>query len=326
MIALQGVTAPRKHPVVNDVSLSWGPGARALIGAPADGGPLVFGVISGAVVPRAGVVRVLESGPTDARVRARIAHVPREPSLPEGLRVREVLELAATLRGDPELYPKERLAILGIETLSERRVTSLSSPEARAIALCEALTSTLVRVVLLEEPLVGIDPRAASRMPGAIRACAREGRAVIVATASPRDASELADDHVLLRAGKVAGHAASLSLLAGFAPPGARMRIVTSAPQALLAELAREPGVEAVARRDGAVVARGTDSLALAQAAGRAVLASGADVLEMRLEPPTIDEARAATAGIARATYEAAYARTSAALGAPRDADAEGPP
>lgn len=95
------------------------------------------------------------------------------------------------------------------------------------------------------------------------------------------------------------------------------MRVVASDPQALLAAVAAEPAVEAVARRDGAVVARGRDAMALAAAVGRAVVASGVDVTEMRIEPPSMDEARAASAGVATATYEAAYARTRAALAPP---------
>jgi ABC-type multidrug transport system ATPase subunit len=241
--------------------------------------------------------------------------------MPKELSVREVLDLAATLRGEPARGADERLGTLGIEALSARRVSSLSLPEIRAVALCEALTSARVRVLLVEEPFVSLDPRAASGFAAAARACALDARVVVVATASLGDASELADDHVLLRGGTVVGQAASLELLAGYAPPGAQLLVSTTEPAAVLAALAREPGVEGVERRDGAVVARGSDGIALAEAAGRAVLASGADVSEMRLEPPTIEEARAAAAGIAKATYDAAYARTSAALGRPVEAE-----
>ena len=92
------------------------------------------------------------------------------------------------------------------------------------------------------------------------------------------------------------------------------MRVVASDPQALLEAVACEAAVEAVGRSDGAVVARGRDAVALAAAVGRAVVVSGVEVAEMRLEPPSLDDARAAAAGVSTATYEAAYARTRAAL------------
>jgi ABC-2 type transport system ATP-binding protein len=250
-------------------------------------------MLSGATTPRAGEVRVLEGDPTEPGIRQRIAYVSLEPALPESLRVDELLEVASALRRDPPAGARERLSLLGIDGLARRRVGSLSQAEARAVLLVEALTSPRVRVLLVEEPFITIDARAASTLVTAVRAYARDGRAVVVATASLRDAGELADDHVLLRAGVPVGQVASLELLAGAAPPGARVRIVTSQAQALLAELAREPGIEAIARRDGAVIARGGDAVALAQAAGRAVVASGVDVFELRLESPSMEEARA---------------------------------
>jgi ABC-type multidrug transport system ATPase subunit len=283
----------------------------------------VLRVIGGTVTPRKGVVRVLEGSPEDAMVRQRIAHIALEPNLPQGLRVDEMLRLAATLRREPAQDPRERLAALGIEVLTNRSVSSLTRPEARGVALAEAVTSTRVRVLLVEEPFVALDPRAASRLAECIRACGRDSRAVVFATASLRDAGELADDHVLLQGGSVAGRTASLELLAAFVPPGARLRIVATELHALMRELAREPGVEAIARREGGLVARGPDPIALAQAAGRAVLSSGADVFEMRLEAPPLEEARAAAAGIAKATFEAAYARTRGASHPPGASEPE---
>jgi hypothetical protein len=138
-----------------------------------------------------------------------------------------------------------------------------------------------------------------------------------VATASLRDASDLADDHVLLRGGVVAGRAGSLDELAGFSPEGVRIRVVVSDAPALLAAVAREEAVVAIGRRDAGVVARGRDAVALAAAVGRAIVASGVDITELRVELPSMDEARAASAGIATATYDAAYSRTRTVLAAP---------
>ena len=326
MIVLEGVSAPRRRPVLKDVSLAWGPGAHGLIGTPADGGPLLLRVISGEMAPRTGSVRVLESGPTDALgSRAHRARGPRAVAARGASRSRGT-GAGGDPRGDPERDPAERLATLGIEALSARRVSSLSTPEVRAVALCEALTSTRVRVVLLEEPFVAVDPRAAARLSGAVRACARDACAVIVSTASLRDAGRAGGrsrdnaGRQRGRASRVAGTSRRLCSAAGTNAD------LTSAPQALLAEQPASRPSKRWRGATGAIFARGANGLALAQAVGRAVLASGADVWEMRLEPPTIEEARAASAGIATATYEAAYTRTRAALGRPPAADAEGAP
>jgi ABC-type multidrug transport system ATPase subunit len=320
VITFEAVAARRAPLTLARLSLSWGPGLHSVVGTPADGGPLLLELAAGRTRLRSGRVEVLEASPLDARVRRQVALVPLEPPLPDALRTVEVLTLAATLRGEPPSDPKVRLAALGVESLAPRRVGTLAPEEARAVALAEALTSTRVRVLLLEEPLVGVDPRAVARLPELLRARGREGCAVLVATASLRDAGDLADDHVLLRGGTVVGRAASLDELAAFSPGGVRMRILVSDPRALLAALAAEEAVDAVARSDGAVVARGRDAPGLAAAVGRAVVASAVDLTEMRIEPPTMDEARGAVAGIATATYEAAHARTRSALALPSEA------
>jgi ABC-2 type transport system ATP-binding protein len=296
MIALEAVATHRAPLALGRITLSWKAGVHSLVGAPSDGGPLLLDVVAGRERLRSGRVAVLEGAPVDAGVRPRVAYVPREPALPEAMRVRDVLALAAALRGEPASDPVARLGALGVETLAPRRVKTLAPEEARAVALVEALTSSAVRVVLIDEPLVGLDPRAAPHVPARLRERGRDGCAVLVATASVRDAGEIADDHVLLRSGAVVGRATSFAELASSSPSGVRVRVVSNDPAALLAAIASEESVEAVARRDAAVIARGRDAVTLAAAVGRAVTISGVDVVELSIEPPTLDEARAAAA------------------------------
>jgi ABC-type multidrug transport system ATPase subunit len=314
VIAFEGVAARRPPMALASFTATWGSGIHAVVGAPDDGGPLLLALAAGEASVRAGRISVLGGAPADRAVRRQIAFVPLDPALPDALRVREVLAVAAAVRGEPPRDPVDRLAALGLAPLAPRTVRSLAPEEARAVALAEAVTSSFVRVVLVDEPLVQVDPRAAARVPQLLRARARDGCAVLVSTASLRDAGELADDHVLLRKGALAGTAASLFELASFTPEGVRARVVASDVHALLAAVAREPAVEAVARREGAIVVRGRDATALAAAVGRAIVASGVDVTEMSFEPPSLEPARAAAAGVAAATYEAAYVRTRAAL------------
>jgi ABC-type multidrug transport system ATPase subunit len=295
MIAVEEVTARRAPLALTKVSIAWGTGVHSLLGGREEGAPLLLALMAGSARARSGRVRVLDHAPDDARVRPAVAWVPMPAPLPEGLRVREVLRLAETLRGEARRPPEERLAALGIEPLAARPVKSLSRAEARAVALAEAITSTRTRVLLLEEPLLGVDPRAVARIPAALRARGREGCAVVVATGSTDDAALLADDHVLLRGGKVVGPATSIEALLGAAPDGARLRVLarsaSDARRLVAAVSGAESGgaIDAVEQEGPAVQARGRDPVALARAIARAVAASHVDVVELRFGAPPID-------------------------------------
>lgn len=301
MIRLERVAARRRPLALASVSVAWGAGVHAVLGAPTDGGPLLLALLAGSARARSGTVEVLDGAPEDPRVRRQVGRVLLNVSLPEALRVDEALAVAAAIRGEPPEAPAKRLAALDVETLASRRVRSLSRAEARAVALAEAVTSSRVRVLLVEEPFVAMDPRAGARLPEVLRARGRDGCAVIVETASPRDAGELADDHLLLRAGAVAGRAGSMQELTALSPEGACLRVVardTGDARAIAAALAAEADVQAFEHQGAAVVARGADTVLLARAVARAIAAADRDVTELCVEPPSLDEARSAVAGM----------------------------
>ncbi len=327
MIDIEALSTRRSPLALANITLAWGPGVHALVGAPADGGRLLLAVIAGAMRPRTGRVRVLGGAPTDARVRKAVAYVPAVPLLPDALRVDEVLAVAAAIRNGPVRPAAERLAVLGVEGLARRAVRSLSRAEVRAVALCEALASSQVSVLLIDEPLIAIEPPAAARVAAALRAKARDGCAVIVATGSLRDAGELADDFVFLKAGAISSRTSSLDDLAGFAPRGARLTIISAdaaGARALVAHLAREADVDGIAYdaplrgfalADGAGVVRirGQNGIALGRAAARAAIQAGVDIRQMRLDPLSLEDARNASSALADARPEGAYTSVQAA-------------
>ncbi len=290
MIALQDVAARRRPLALSNLSHVWEAGTHAVVGSPGDGAPLLLAIIAGLARPRSGRVRVLDAAPVDPAVRRQIAIVGLDPALPEAMTVSEVLDLAAAVRKESRRDAAERLAALGLETLAGRRVRSLSRAEARGVALSEALTSPSVRVLLVEEPMVSMDARATGRVPEALRRRGQDGCAVVVTTASMKDAGELADDWVGLRAGAIVARGATVDALVEPSPDGMHLRVVLRRPgeiPALVAALAQDADVEAIERDEGCVRLRGRDATALARAASRAALAVDADVAELRIDAGT---------------------------------------
>jgi ABC-type multidrug transport system ATPase subunit len=318
MIELSGVVARgpaepgRPRPVLAGVSFRTERGVLAVLGAHKDGATLLCDVIDGTARVRAGRVAVHDRVPDD--VRGRIARVSLDAPLPDSLRVEEVCHLWAELRAEASDAAPKKLDALGAANLASRRVVSLSFEERRTVALALALGSK-ADVLLVEEPLVGLEPVALSRVVDAVRAKGTEAT-VIVTTASARDAARLGDRLGLLTAGVYTPLPPDLARVDSRGK--ASVRLVLSATQgavgaaALAAALSQEEGVEVAEtsivphgarteaeapRRDAVTLfARGQDLRSLAAAVTRAVGRTRIDVELIEPSVLPLDALRAALA------------------------------
>lgn len=109
-------------------------------------------------------------------LRRRVAFLPASPSLPFPVPVRELLHA-----GEPAQPALDRaITALEIEDLLERPVNRLSSGEARRAWLAMTLARD-TPVVLLDEPLNGLDPRHQLGLFGELDRRASEGDTVVLA-------------------------------------------------------------------------------------------------------------------------------------------------
>lgn len=297
MIHLKGVSARAARYRLSNVSLEVDAGVRSILGKPADGAPLLLAVLAGWVRPRSGEALVLGGSP-EAK-RQQIAYVPLDVRLPPSLRVSETLELAAAVRGESAVAPpRARLEVLGIAPLAERWTDSLTPAETRAVALVEAITST-ARVLLLDEPLVDLDPRACAGLASSLRDRARSGASVIIGTSSPRDALDLSDEQWVLDRGRVAITTRATDTAMLSASPKPRLRVLAQGARqgarALLGALASEPSFVEIEMDGDALLLAGTDAAAMAESVSRAALAAGVELEVLRLEAPSLDQLRAST-------------------------------
>jgi ABC-type multidrug transport system ATPase subunit len=272
---------------LENVSLTWEKGVLVVLGTQADGTTALLEVLAGILPVRGGRVTIDGVPPIEARTR--VVYVALDAALPDALRVDEVCALAGQIRGEPAMTPASRLAPLGLEKLADRRVRSLSHGEARAVSLALALTSR-APVLLVDEPLSGLDPIAPSRLVAALRARAAAGAAVVVTTASVREATALADQLGMLTRG-VFTHLPPAQ--AHVSSAGVRLRVVVAAQAAtevapFVAALAAEPAVASVETATFAatrvlhaavtVLVSGQDLLTVARAVGHAAAKTSARI------------------------------------------------
>ena len=308
MIELNGVLARVPPVALAALTARLEAGPHALLGGRADGPSIVLGVVSGRIALRGGSLRVLGFAPGDPRVRASVAYVPLDVALPSPLRVRETLAAAAQLRGEPARDARARLEPFGIDALADRPVQTLSRDEARAVAFAEALSSTAT-VLLVEEPLASVDPRALGAVADALRARARAGACVVIATGSTRDARTLADDVLTFQRGALVRRAPATDPLVLAGPRGASVRVLASDTKRLATALAAEDDVRTVAIEAGVLVAGGADVVRISAAIARAALREKIDLDLLRPDLLREDELRSAISGDTAGAYRAAYER-----------------
>ena len=289
--------------VLTHVSLEHGRGVLGIIGAPKDGTTLLLDVIDGSTRPSAGRVAVF-GGSADA-ARSRLARVSLAAPLPDELRVDEICDLAGDLRREPRRPASDRLATLGVGNLAPRRVGTLTLEERRAVALAIALSSS-AEVLLVEEPLVAMDSVASSFVVDAIRMRAATA-CIVVTTASPRDASRVADRLAVLTAGVYSPLSPELAHMTLGEERSASTRIVVSpaAGRAGAAALVSVLGgsdavarVETAAYAGGAVavLVTGRDLERLSTAVTQSIATSGVDVAMVEPDTLSLDAIRMALA------------------------------
>jgi len=182
---------------VEDLSFSVREGEiYGLLGPNGAGKTTTIKVLTGLLPPTSGSVRVAGFDPyaEPLKAKAQLGWVGQETSLYEDLNARENLELACALGRVPRPEVRARVAELletiGLADRARDRVSKYSGGMKRRLHLAVALVHR-PRVLLLDEPLVGVDPQARAHLMGLIERLAEEGHAVLLTTHDMDDAQRL---------------------------------------------------------------------------------------------------------------------------------------
>jgi ABC-2 type transport system ATP-binding protein len=197
---------------LRDFSLTIAPGqCVALIGANGSGKSTAVRTLAGLLEPSAGEVRIEgldpHREPEAQAARARMALVPDNPLLYDDITVREHLELVSVAHGlaGSELAERNEalLGRLGLAHRADFRPPELSRGMRQKTQLACALVRPAV-LLLLDEPVVGLDPPSQTLLHELLRERKAAGCAVLFTTHQLGFAEGLADRGVLLSEGEVA--------------------------------------------------------------------------------------------------------------------------
>ncbi|HEX4836304.1 MAG TPA: ABC transporter ATP-binding protein [bacterium] len=212
MLQLRNITAGYgQFTALWDVTLRVAAGEMvAIVGPNGAGKTTVMRVISGLVVPRAGDLtfdgRPLAGRPAHEIVARGIAHVPEGRRIFPALTAVENLKMGAFLPSARRLFRESLARVYALfPALAERRhqrAGSLSGGEQQMLAIGRALMSR-PRLILLDEPSMGLAPVVVLRLFDLIQRVRREGYTILIVEQNVRQVLRLADRAYLLEAGRL---------------------------------------------------------------------------------------------------------------------------
>jgi ABC-2 type transport system ATP-binding protein len=194
VVALSGVTA------------NIGPGLSSLLGPNGAGKSSLIRILCGLTSPSQGTVRVLGKDPrASAEVRKVLGLVPQQERLPPGVNALEFVAMAAALQGlkDPKAAARKAIETVELDPADPRHMSAYSKGMRQRVKIAQAIVHD-PRILILDEPLNGLDPRQRTRMAQLFIRLGAEGRCVLVSSHVLEEVQELSSRVLVLAEGKLA--------------------------------------------------------------------------------------------------------------------------
>ena len=242
---------------LDGVSFSTAPGEIfGLLGHNGAGKSTTIRILTGRTRPTGGEARVLGHRVPDemALVRDRINLVPESPTVYGRMTAKENLELFCTLYDVPRSRADEALERVRLTHAAKRKAKTFSTGMTQRLLLARALINA-PRVLFMDEPTRGLDPRSAHELHLLVEELALGGTTILLTTHDMHEADRLCDRVAFLADGRIVAldtpHALKLAL--GTTPEvdvvlddGASMRLRLDTDGTRLQELVRDGRVRTV--------------------------------------------------------------------------------
>jgi ABC-2 type transport system ATP-binding protein len=194
---------------------------------------------------------------------------------------RNHLRVIAAGAGLPASRVDEVLALVGLTPAARRKFKGYSMGMRQRLGIAAAMLGD-PGVLILDEPANGLDPEGIRWMRDYLKGLAAEGRTILVSSHLLSEMELLADDVVIIAAGKLVTHGPVATVVDGMAHAG-HIRVRTPDPDRLVAALGEEATVQPGG--DGALMVTGVDAPAI----GAAALKAGVELHELVAERPDLE-------------------------------------
>src|ERR1041385_9032632 len=192
---------------VNRVTLAVPPGITSLVGPNGSGKTTLMNLMTGLVRPTRGQISILGVAPTDPERLFRIlGYSTQFDSFPKGLTgyqfIYSFLRLFGHSHDSCERMTQNAIAKVNLGEAAHRKVAGYSKGMRQRIKLAQAIAHD-PQVLILDEPLNGLDPLVRSETIALFRRLAAEGRHLIVSSHILHEVDMISDQVILLSNGYV---------------------------------------------------------------------------------------------------------------------------
>jgi ABC-2 type transport system ATP-binding protein len=192
---------------VNRVNLSLPPGITSLVGPNGSGKTTLMNLMTGLVRPTQGRINVLGLTPDEPEEFFRlIGYCTQFDSFPKGVTGFEFIHQFLRLRGlsnaEAARLTAEAIERVNMTPAAHRRVAGYSKGMRQRIRLAQAIAHHPT-VLVLDEPLNGLDPMARAESIALFEALGKQGMHVIISSHVLEDVDRISDRIVLITGGYI---------------------------------------------------------------------------------------------------------------------------
>lgn len=192
---------------INDVSCQIGAGVTALLGPNGAGKSTLMKLITGQLRPTTGRVRVLGRDPfANPHVFRHLGYCPEHENSYEDLTGREFVTMLGAMAGltGSSLHARVRevIAAVGMTANADRKIGGYSKGMRQRIKIAQGIVHD-PEVLILDEPLNGLDPVGRREMTELLQRLGRQGRCVVVSSHILYEVEQMTQNILLMHRGRL---------------------------------------------------------------------------------------------------------------------------
>ena len=230
---------------VGDVSFAVEPGVTGLLGHNGAGKSTAIRLATGLARPDEGRVLVAGHDPRRSSVaRATIGLVPDGDGLWPGLSAQGLVEACARLRGvrDVRAAATAALAAVDLTEVAQRSVTGFSQGMRQRVKIAQALVHR-PQLLILDEPLNGLDPQQRETVIALLKRLGDEGVATLFSSHVLSEVERVADRVLVLVNGRLVAEGSPPALRELMDERPRRIYVATTSARGLASAIAALPGI-----------------------------------------------------------------------------------